>query len=131
MKVTKLIREYVTEEVSKVYDAKVNPYSEQAEIDKEELKKFEKELRNQQQALIDEFCSKTQLFNHWNYVPASANAQCPGISYLYTQSMIDEAKWNKENNRLKNAKIREIIVNLELGANRQELNDMIAKLMEE
>ena len=27
--------------------------------------------------------------------------------------------------------IREIMVSLELGANRQELNDMIAKLMEE
>lgn len=41
MKVTKLIREYVEERVSKVYDAKENPYAYQAELDKKKLEDFQ------------------------------------------------------------------------------------------
>jgi hypothetical protein len=45
--------------------------------------------------------------------------------------MVDERTWNEENKKAKNAKIREIMLALELGANRQELNDMINKLLED
>jgi hypothetical protein len=133
MKVTKLIREYVTDEVSKVYDAKVNPYSEQAKIDREILKTFTEYLRTQQRESIEEFISDKALFEEcWKGVrPYEISLSVPSFHYVKTQAMIDEKKWNEENTHAKNVKIRDIILSLELGANRQELNDMLAELLKE
>jgi hypothetical protein len=44
MKVTKLIREYVEEQVAKVYDSRENPYSAQADVDRQKLEALEQEL---------------------------------------------------------------------------------------
>lgn len=133
MKVTKLIREYVEEQVAKVYDAKVNPYSEQAESDRQMLKAFEEKLRTQQREAIEKFISENELFEDcWGGLkPKTVSTTVPGFTYTLTRAIIDEKKWKEENKKAKNAKVREIILTLELGANRQELNDMIAKLMEE
>jgi hypothetical protein len=133
MKVTKLIREYVEEQVAKVYDAKVNPYSEQAESDRQMLKAFEEKLRTQQREAIEKFISENELFEDgWGGLkPKTVSTTVPGFTYTLTRAIIDEKKWKEENKKAKNAKVREIILTLELGANRQELNDMIAKLMED
>lgn len=132
MKVTKLIREYVEEQVSKVYDAKENPYSKQAELDKQMLEDAQTQLINQQQEFIDNFLRNTQLYSYWNDDKLEhISAKTTSISQYQTSSMLKKKNWDKENLKLKNAKIREIILALELGANRQELNDMIAKLLEE
>jgi hypothetical protein len=133
MKVTKLIREYVEEQVSKVYDTKENPYTEQAEIDRQKLKDFGEELRNQQRESIEKFLSENELFdNHWDgFRPKTVCTNVPCFSYCFTQAIIDEKKWKEENNKAKKAKIRDIILALELGANRQELQDMIEKLLNE
>jgi hypothetical protein len=133
MKVTKLIREYVTDEVSKVYDAKVNPYSEQAKIDRETLTTFTEYLRTQQRESIKEFIADKALFEEgWKGLrPYEISLSVPSFYYVKTQAMIDEKKWNEENNHAKNVKIRDIILSLELGANRQELNDMLAELLKE
>lgn len=134
MKITKLIREYVEEQVSKVYDAKKNPYSEQATIDKQKLKDFTAELRQQQQILIDKFLSENEIFeDDWRGFrrKTTASTNVPSFDYCKTQAIMDEKKWTDENTKAKNAKIREIMINLELGANRQELSDMIASLMGE
>ena len=133
MKVTKLIREYVEEQVGKVYAAKVNPYSEQAEIDRQKLKAFEEELRTQQREAIEKFLSENEVFEDgWGGIkPHRVSTNTPGFTYALTRAIIDEKKWRAENDKSKNAKIREIMLSLELGANRQELNDMISKLMED
>ena len=133
MKVTKLIREYVEEQVSKVYDAKQSPYAEQAKLDKQMIKDFENDLHKQQRELIETFLAKNQLLDRYhNYQPlTTVSTHIPCFYYAYTQAMIDDEKWESENRKLKKDKIREIMLNLELGANRQELNEMIAKLMED
>jgi len=133
MKITKLIREYVTEEVSKVYDAKVNPYTKYADVDRNNLKWFQEELKRKQRALIEEFASKNELFRYTfdGYKPSRIEPTAPCLTHYYTKAMVDEREWDSENTCQKNAKIREILMNLELGANRQELIEMIAKLMEE
>lgn len=133
MKVTKLIREYVEEQVSKVYDSKVNPYSEQAEIDRKKIKALQEELREQQRETIEKFMSETPLFSStWTgFIPIEITTSVPRFYEVYTKVMIDERKWKEENIKAKNSKIRDIILSLELGANRQELNAMIAKLVEE
>lgn len=135
MKVTKLIREYVTDEVSKVYNAKVNPYSKQAEIDRQKLKAFGEELRDQQREAIEKFISENELFEYgWGSEVrriAKVGTSSPSFSYYYTQAMCDERQWNDENNKNKKAKIRDIILSLELGANKHELEAMLAELLKE
>lgn len=133
MKVTKLIREYVEEQVSKVYDAKQSPFAEQAKLDKQMIKDFERELHNQQKDLIEAFLIKTPLFDHYRKDKPLENVSTniPSFYYAYTKAMIEDEHWHQENTKIKAAKIREIMLNLELGASRQELNDMIAKLMED
>ena len=134
MKVTKLIREYVTDEVSKVYDAKVNPYSEQAEIDKTKIENLKEELKTQQRETIEKFVSENEVFEEgWRGVtnPYTISTNIPSFHYMRTKAMIDEGKWHNENIKAKNAKIRDIILSLELGANRQELNNMLAELLKE
>lgn len=133
MKVTKLIREYVTDEVSKVYDSKVNPYSEQAKLDKQMLDAFTELLRTQQRESIKAFMSENELFTeHWGEVkPYTISLSVPSFSYIKTKAMLDEKKWNDNNIKAKNAKIRDIMVSLELGANRHELNAMLAELLKE
>lgn len=133
MKVTKLIREYVTDEVGKVYNSKVNPYSEQAEIDRQKLKALTEELRTQQKESIEKFLSENEVFeNGWGGVKRyEIQTSVPIFSYLYTKAMLDEKNWKEDNKKAKDSKVRDIILSLELGANRQELNEMIAKLMED
>lgn len=134
MKVTKLIREYVEEQVSKVYDAKVNPYSEQAELDKKKIEAFKEELKAQQIETITRFMSENELFEeHYRsgFTPFEISTSIPSFYHVKTKAMVDESKWAEENRRNKKAKIRDIILALELGANRQELNDMIAALLKE
>lgn len=134
MKVTKLIREYVEEQVSKVYDAKVNPYFEQAELDRQKLKAFEEELKEQQYKALEKFFSENELFEDsgWSGLrPKTISTSIPSFRYSLTKAMLDEKKWNEENTKNKKAKIRDIMVALELGANRHELNDMITELLKE
>ena len=132
MKVTKLIREYVEEQVSKVYDSKENPYSKQAELDKQKFEDFKKELLASQKKEIEKFFDENNVLDGWSdYKPCTPSAQIPGFSRCVTASMKCAEDWKKENIRQRNAKVREIILALELGANRQELNDMIAKLLED
>jgi hypothetical protein len=131
MKVTKLIREYVTEKVSEVYDSRVNPFTEQAKADKEMLDRFEEELRNNQQAMLDGFVSEHELYCYWgDHEPATKfTATTCSIGNYLTKSMMDERRWRYENNRQKKAKIQEIILNLELGATRKELDEMLANVL--
>ena len=134
MKVTKLIREYVESEVSKIYDSKVNPYTEQAKDDADVIQAFKEKLIAQQKSTIDEFMAVTDLFDidhYGNVHHFKYSASIPSFCHAKTQAMIEEMKWNTENKRAKNEKIREIILSLELGASRQELIDMIAKLTED
>ena len=133
MKVTKLIREYIEEKVSKAYDSRVNPYSERAAEDREALEAFGKDLIRQQQELLDEFTKRYELFYRYrdNSRVTKISACCPGVSGYDTKAMRDELEWRNENIRVKNRKIREIVVNLELGATRKELDEMLENMLAE
>ena len=134
MKITKLIREYVEEQVAKVYDSRKNPYTEQVEQDKQKIKDFEQELEVQQKEALDKFLAENELFeDNWQGISRKTTmcTNTPSVSYYKTRAMLDAKKWQEENSRQKKAKTREIMLALELGANRKELEEMIAKLLEE
>jgi len=132
MKVTKLIREYVEEKVGAAYAAKVNPYTEQANLDKEKLKAYQELICKQQREFLDAILKEVQLFNHWNKEPVTQiSTSCPSLMSFKTRAMQQAADWDAENKRLKNAKIKEILLALELGANRRELEEMLSKMLVE
>lgn len=130
MKVTKLIREYVEEEVGKVYDAKVNPYAEQAKLDYQKIKDFEEQLNEIKYKAVQAFILENGIYNRNSREPVEPSSN-PSLFSWRTKAMLDEQDWKAKNNDIKKAKIREIMLALELGANRQELNEMIAKLLED
>ena len=129
MKVTKLIREYIEEQVSMVYDAKTNPYAEQANRDRQKIRDFGDTLRKQQQAAIDQFVAEMPVYDSWrDWGPFKPEPRCPDFGRARSKAMMEKERWEKENQKAKAAKIREIMLAVELGANRTELNDMIEKL---
>lgn len=132
MKVTATIREYIKAEIAKIFDAKVNPYTEQAERDKEMIEAFGAHLRAVQQEMIDQFITDNNLFEYNRYIGKTnrcvLHASSPGFSYVVTPAMIDARKWDEEQVANKASKTREIIAKLELGASRTELEAMLAEL---
>ena len=131
MKVTKLIREYVEEEVRKAYDSKQNPYVEQAKKDREMIKAFTEHLLEEQKKEIEVFIEANGLVDSWHsYRPYKSSAQAPSFTAAATEAMVKEAQFKEELAAAKRNKIREIMLQLELGANRAELNAMLSSLLE-
>lgn len=59
------------------------------------------------------------------------STNCPIITSYNTFAIKQKVDWDRENKRLKNAKIKEILLALELGADRKELEDMLARMLED
>lgn len=132
MRVTTNIREYIKSEVAKIFDAKVNPYAEQAEADKKMMENFCKELRDIQRGMLDQFIKDNEIMDSWRGVrPFVGDVSSPSFHYAVTPAMLKAKEWESENNNYKVSKTREIIAKLELGANRQELDAMLAELLNE
>ena len=133
MKVTTNIREYIKAEVAKILDAKVNPYAEQAKIDKQRMEDFCTELRDIQREMIDQFVKDNSIVDSWQGRNSTftGSVSSPSFHYAKTPAMLESEKWEKERAEYKLSKTREIIAKLELGANRMELEAMLAELMED
>lgn len=130
MKVTSNIREYIKEEISRILDSKVNPYSEQAKVDEKMIEDFCRELRDTQKAMVDQFIEDNELMDSWRgrntkYI---ATISTPILGHAVTPAMLKAKEWEEENHKYKASKTREIIAKLELGANRSELEAMLAEL---
>jgi hypothetical protein len=133
MKVTTNIRAYITAEVDKIFAAKVNPYGEQAELDQKMIAEFCDELRVAKHDMIDRFIEENELVDTWRYGGGKYEFKMSNISFSHaaTPTMIKAREWEKNNAECKVYKTREIIAKLELGANRQELDAMLAELLME
>ena len=130
MKVTSNIREYIKEEIARILDSKVNPYTEQAKIDEKMIENFCKELRDTQNDMINQFIEENELMDSWRgrntkYI---ASISTPSLGRAVTPTMLKAKEWEEENQKYKATKTREIIAKLELGANRSELEEMLAEL---
>lgn len=131
MKVTKYIREYVENEVSRIYDAKKNPFAESLERDNLEIEAFNESIRQEVVKRVQEFADQHGFVNYAGkpYVAdKSVNINLGGIR---SKSSAEYLKWNGENRKEKADKVRDILISLELGATKSELTDMIAALTQE
>ena len=130
MKVTKLIREYVEDEVRKAFDDKKNPYSEQAKKDRELIESFKAQLRAEQQEKINAFIETTGMLDAWrDFKPYRVDSSAPAFTAAATPAMMQEAKFKEKIVQAKKNRTREIMLQLELGANRAELNEMLSNLL--
>ena len=134
MKATKLIREYVENEVAKAYESRKNPHKEQAERDKVLISAFRKELKEQQAHMMEKFIVKYGIVGSRSGLPiptSDVGTSTPSLYDWATEDMFLAEKWEQQNQRDRARKTREILVNLELGATKTELQEMMQKMLEE
>lgn len=130
MKVTKLIREYVKAEVSKVYDAIPNPYEEADKELKEKYKALCELLEHEAGFKLTEFMNQNEI-THWNGSKYSADEFCirfPTPKYPNTDNC---CKFRENICAQKEAKIRDILITLELGATKDDLVNLIEQMKAE
>ena len=128
MKVTKIIREYVEEQVGKIYDNKI--------VDTWEM---EKNLRKKVENIVNEYLQQindniTDFLKKENIEVIPRYKQDPFIVSLVSLEFPQAEKQDKINSKLKAekaCKIREILATLELGGTKKDLDEMLAKIAEE
>ena len=133
MKLTKLIREYVSDEVAKAYSGRKNPHSEQAAVDRAAIVDLQKKLKEQQKSMLTEFAEAHNVVHYRSGKPVAGDV-CTSTPSLYdwrTEAMFLEEKWNQQNQVDRDKKEREILLSVELGATKNELVEMIQSLIKE
>lgn len=125
MRVTKLVREYVTKEVSKVYDEPIKNATKNYDEEKEMIE-------NQFQAILDEANERAKaiLSKHKGY----EIRYCSGEPFMRAGTIFNYDKWNEgqlkaeELRQEKRNKIDDILITLELGGTKAELEEMIKNI---
>jgi hypothetical protein len=125
MRVTKLVREYVTKEVSKVYDEPIKNATKNYDEEKEMIE-------NQFQAILDEANERAEaiLSKYKGY----ELKYCNGKPFMRSGSLFNYDKWNdgqtkaSELKQEKLNKIDDILITLELGGTKVELEEMIKNI---
>ena len=136
MKVTKLIREYVAEQVAAKY-----PETEDEKLYKEKLDKIENkvnELNNQIKQYALKLCKQANedlgidVWADKNDKIHLTNCYCIIASGSYNSPYtINLRTLKNERNKKINDTIKNILVNLELGATKAELDEMLKNLGED
>ena len=136
MKVTKLIREYVEEQVASVYAPAIKKLEDQ----KKEEAKMREAAKERIKQIIEEAEAKaimTLETEFPSYITRPMNYDHTGFYTMVCRSSSPEY-YNPELEQrisdLKTAKVKavkSILTDLELGATRKELDEMIAKLLVE
>ena len=139
MRVTKLIKEYVEEEVSKAFsnykEEELKELKDKNTEIKEYIDNINEKLRNESQKIIEEIVQKFNIEDSYpdNKYRNSLEVRYNPIEYneYYTVlrkeiDKIDQEKRNKINETIKN-----ILIELELGATKKDLDQMIKNLGKE
>lgn len=126
MRVTKLIREYVTETVNKAYNPRIE------EIGSEYMEE-KHQLEDDIQKVIDEANEKIlQMMSELGYECSGYYSKEEPVALRgnitnpekYEQTSAEKIKLRKERDN----KIKDILLNLELGATRAELDEMLRNI---
>lgn len=129
MRVTKIIREYVETEVAKAYEKKM---PEEVAYDKlrEEITDFRKKVNDEMYHAIEEAIA---LFREEHNIPEDVKlfrTDYNLISENYWSSIIRQNSETAKKKRIeqRDKKVKDILLNLELGATRAELDEMLSHL---
>lgn len=132
MKVTKLIREYVEKSVDACYpepnSAKI--LREQRSKANDALTEFNKMVEEYADSILSEIKTKYNIPDDFNFHTKHGIHHAEFSSYDTALRCKADADI-RENNKLKQQKKDEILLSLELGANKSDLDNMIKQLMNE
>ena len=128
MRVTKIVREYIEESVSKKYqsaeDAIVKKYEPMERAYDEAIKAVKAEIKEVWGKHLSSFYTKEELKllmdNHTEYVPST-----------YHVGMAWQQERAERRNALRDAKektIRDILIKLELGGTKEDLDKMLSEI---
>lgn len=131
MKVTKYIREYVEDEVSRIYDAKKNPFAESLERDNFEIENFKESIQQEVIKRVQEFADQHGFVDYAGRPYVAEKSAYINLGGIGPKISADYSRWNEKNRKEKADKVRDILISLELGATKSELTDMIAALTQE
>lgn len=130
MRVTKLIKEYVANEVAKIYEKKTSDEEVAYEILRQEVADFRKKLDDE----LYHFAEKAiAAFREVHNIPNDVIGLRTNCSLLYERAweseLYDKSK-KAEGERLeqRDNKINDILVSLELGGTKADLDRMIAEI---
>ena len=132
MKVTKLIREYVEKTVDSCYPKPNSEtlLNEQRSKANDALTEFNKMVEEYADSILPEIKAKYNIPDDFNFHTKHGINHAEFASYntaLYRKADADI----RERNKLKQQKKDEILLSLELGANKSDLDNMIKQLMNE
>lgn len=133
MRVTKLIKEYVEEQVKAKYPQTA---------EEKALKEFETKLENKQEILNDtikkyaeELCQEANKelgIENWDenrkFAPNSYCYNLVSFSLYNSELGIKAEEARRERNKKITDTIKEILINLELGATKTDLDEMLSKI---
>ena len=129
MRVTKTVKDYITKKVVEKYQPRINEIDAEYKSKKEEvnqkLKSFAEECNKKAWEIVKDNCQT------WNFTKSRSYEQETLISYydVYDRDAEDEYYNKKRDIREEmEEKINEIIVELELGGNKETLEKMLAEL---
>jgi hypothetical protein len=125
MRVTKTIREYIENQVQKKYEERIaavsKKYNSERKAIDDKCKEFVKEANEKMRDFISE--------NYPNWIKDGANTTLIRHYEIYNEKATMSIRSEKDilNREIKNH-ITEIILTLELGGSKQELQDMLNKI---
>lgn len=127
MRVSKVVKEYIVKKVNAVYNPKINDIDLEYRCKKEELLKkmqsFLNTAEEQMKAIIADNCET------WNFEQLYGRNILNMSNYIADADAENEYRIKKDDlRRERDAKIEEIIVELELGGNRETLEKLLAEL---
>lgn len=132
MKVTKLIREYVEKTVDTCYPKpnSVKLLNEQRNRASDALTEFNKMVEEYADSILAEIKTKYNIPDDFNFHTKHGINYAEFSSYGTALHRKADAEI-RERNKLKQQKQDEILLSLELGANKSDLDNMIKQLMNE
>lgn len=125
MRVTKLIKEYVTETVNKAYNPRIEEigaeYMEEKHQLEDNIQKIIDEANAKVMQMMSELGYECSYYNRTTPVALRGNIANPEKS---EQMIAEKTKLRNERDN----KIKDILLNLELGATRAELDEMLKNI---
>lgn len=135
MRVTKLIKEYVEEEVRKAFAGKNKEIEEKEKFLKmieEEINEENKKFLEMAEKKVQEIIKKYNLQQRENYYRKLYDKHYPISFANYATTIYEEIDALKNENRNEIEKtIKNILIELEMGATKKQLDEMIANLGKE
>lgn len=128
MRVSKIVKEYIAKKVYEKYNPIINEISLDYKCEQEKLRKklesLVKEFEEKAQAIIADNCSK------YNFKATGYENKVMPNWYEARDREAERANWNEEDKirKIRDEKINEIIINLELGGTKEDLDKMLSEL---